>query len=283
MTHAISHLTPTKPKLLDQVRARIRTKHYSYRTEEAYVHWIKRFILFHNKRHPVEMGEQEIGQFLTDLAVNQKVAASTQNQALSALIFLYKEVLHQAIGTVDNLVWAKRPKRLPTVLTPDEVRLLLAQLTGVPWLLVQLLYGAGLRQMECLRLRVHDIEFAANEIVVRDAKGGKDRVTMLPEKVKSALHEHLLRVQKQHEADVRAGCGSVYLPDALARKYRHASREWGWQYVFPASRLSIDPRSGEKRRHHLDAGVLAQKLKVAARQAGIIKRVTCHTLRHAST
>lgn len=269
-----------KPKLLDQVRFAIRTKHYSIRTEQAYTAWIRKFILFHNKRHPIEMGEVEIGQFVTDLAVEKNVAASTQNQALSAILFLYREVLQKEIGRVENLVWAKRPKRLPTVLRRDEVRTLFQQLSSVAWLMAQLLYGAGLRQMECLRLRVHDIDLDASEIMVRDGKGGKDRVTMLPEKVKPALADHLDAVKKQHEADLQAGFGSVYLPHALARKYRNASREWGWQYVFPASQISIDPRSGEKRRHHLDASVLSQKLKVAVRQAGITKRVTCHTLRH---
>lgn len=269
-----------KPKLLDQVRNAIRTKHYSIRTEEAYVNWVRKFVLFHNKRYPAEMGEKEIGEFITDLAVNKHVASSTQNQALSAILFLYKEVLQKEIGAIENLVWAKRPKKLPVVLTQNEVRALMERLTGTGLLIAHLLYGAGLRQMECLRLRVQDIDFESNQIMVRDGKGSKDRITMLPQKIASSLKTHLIKVQKQHQKDLQQGFGSVYLPHALARKYKSAAREWRWQYVFPASQISIDPRSGEKRRHHLDGSVISQKLRVAAREAGITKRVTCHTLRH---
>jgi len=272
--------TGRRPKLLAQVRNALRTRHYSYRTEQAYVQWIKRFILFHSKRHPLEMAESEIGQFVTDLAVSKRVAASTQNQALSAILFLYKEVLRKEIGAVENLLWAKRPRKLPTVLTQSEVRRLLEGLSGTAWLVAQLLYGAGLRQMECLRLRVQDLDFAANEIMVRDAKGGKDRITMLPTKIKPCLQEHLRGVQRLHRADLRTGLGSVYLPGALARKYPNAGYEWRWQYIFPAAQLSRDPRTGVKRRHHIDGSVISRKLKVAAKKAGITKRVTCHTLRH---
>lgn len=269
-----------KPRLLDRVRQALRTRHYSYRTEESYVSWIRRFVLFHNKRHPDEMGEKEISEFLTHLAVKKRVSASTQNQALCALLFLYREVLGREMDAVKNIVWAKRPSRMPTVLTQDETRALFGQLSGTTLLMASLLYGAGLRQMECLRLRVQDIDFGSNQILVRHAKGSKDRVTVLPHKVKPALQEHLVKVKKLHEADLRKGFGTVYLPDALARKYKHANREWRWQYVFPASHISVDPNSGIRQRHHVDASVLSQKLKIAVKNAGITKHVTCHALRH---
>ena len=268
------------PRLLQRVRQAIRTRHYSLHTEEAYVQWVKRYVLFHNKRHPAEMGEAEIAQFITHLAVKERVAASTQNQALCALLFLYREVLGRDMEAVPDIVWAKRPQRLPTVLTQNEIRALLSHLSGSAWLMANLLYGAGLRQSECLRLRVQDIDFEANQLLVRDAKGNKDGVTVLPQKVKAALSEHLVKVKKLHESDLRQGYGTVYLPHALSRKYKNANREWRWQYVFPASHLSVDPRSGIKQRHHLDGSVLARKLKMAAKEAGITKRVTCHTLRH---
>ena len=232
------------PKLLDRVRDAIRTRHYSYRTEEAYVGWIRRFILFHNKRHPAEMGKAEIQQFLTALAVKRNVAASTQNQALAALLFLYKDVLECDPGWLDDVVRAKRPQRLPVVLTRQEVEGLLAALDGVPWIMAMLLYGSGLRLMECLRLRAKDLDFARNEILVREGKGDKDRVTMLPAAVKAPLLKHLDRVRRLHERDPKAGLGRVQLPHALARKYPNADREWGWQWVFPASRICNDPRFG---------------------------------------
>ena len=240
-----------KPKLLDQVRRALRTKHYSRRTEEAYVHWIRKYILYHNKRHPKDMGEKEINQFLTHLAVDRHVAASTQNQALCAIIFLYKQVLKKDIDELE-FTWAKKPKRLPTVFTRKEVKSVLAQLSGDKWIMANLLYGSGLQLMECLRLRTKDIDFSSKKITVRSGKGDKDRITMLPETVISALQKHLKQVKKQHEKDLENGFGTVYLPYALEKKYTNANREWIWQYLFPSSKLSIDPRSGVKQRHHLD-------------------------------
>ena len=281
MNHSTSTArSSAKPKLLDQVRSAIRTRHYSIRTEQAYVNWIRKFILFHNKRHPAEMGATEIGQFITDLAMKKHVAASTQNQALSAILFLYNEVLQQEIGTIDNLVWAKRPKRLPVVLTRDEVKAIMRQLSGTTWIMAMLLYGSGLRLMECLRLRVQDIDFTYKQITVRDAKGQKDRITMLPQILIDPLKQHLKKVKALHEKDLQAGYGTVYLPNALERKYRNANRQWNWQYVFPASQLSIDPRSGRKQRHHLDENVLQRAVKIAIQKAGINKHASCHTLRH---
>lgn len=269
-----------KPKLLDQVRAAIRMRHYSLRTEETYVHWIKRFIVFHGKRHPAEMGEVEIGQFLSALAVEQHVSASTQNQALNALLFLYRHVLDLNPGWIDNVVRAKRPQRLPVVLRKHEVKALLDALAGVHWIMGHLLYGAGLRLMECLRLRVKDIDFNANHIVVREGKGNKDRLTMLPLAVKASLAAHLAHVRALHQQDLARGFGRVYLPDALHRKYPNAPKEWGWQWAFPATQISVDPRSGAQRRHHLHEVVLQRAVRTAARQAGLIKPVGCHTLRH---
>ena len=274
---------PPKPKLLDQVRDAIRTRHYSYRTEEAYVGWIKRFILFHNKRHPAEMGKPEIEQFLTALAVKRNVAASTQNQALAAMLFLYKDVLASDPGWLDDVVRAKRPKRLPVVLTQPEVEALLATLDGVSWIMAMLLYGSGLRLMECLRLRVKDIDFMRNEILIREGKGNKDRVTMLATRVRDRLLKHLERVGRLHARDLAAGYGRVQLPDALARKYPNADREWGWQWVFPASRICRDPRFGPPQRYHLHESVLQRAIHEAARKACIVKPVGPHTLRSAST
>jgi integron integrase len=245
-----------KPKLLDQVRDAIRMRHYSLRTEEAYVRWVKRFILFHGKRHPLAMGGQEVSQFLSSLAVQGKVSASTQHQALNAIIFLYREVLGRDFGWLQEVVRAKKPKRLPVVLSKEEIQALLRELRGVKWLMATLLYGAGLRLLECLRLRVKDIDFARNQIVVRAGKGAKDRLTMLPAVVKTSLVKRLQEVQRQHREDLMRGFGRVYLPDALERKYPNANKEWGWQWVFPASQISTDPRSGERRRHHLHESVL---------------------------
>ncbi len=269
-----------KPKLLDQVREAIRTRHYSYRTEEAYVGWIKRFILFHGKRHPEEMGKEEIEQFLTALAVKQRVAASTQNQAVAGILFLYKDVLGRDPGWLDDVVRAKRPRRLPVVLTRPEVDVLLALLDGVPWMMAMLLYGSGLRLMECLRLRVKDVDFTRHEILVREGKGHKDRVTMLPGAVNEPLLKHLDRVRAIHERDLKAGCGRVQLPAALARKYLNADREWGWQWVFPASRICTDTRFGPPQRFHLHESVLQRAIHDAARKTGIAKPVGPHTLRH---
>ena len=268
------------PRLLDQVREVIRIKRYSIRTEEAYVQWIKRFILFHDKRHPRDMGPEEIRQFLTHLAMTRRVAASTQNQALSAILFLYKSVLQQDIGWIDEIVWAKKPKRLPVVLTREEVKTVLQRLSGPTWLMASLLYGAGLRLNECLRLRVKDVDVSYHQITVRDGKGAQDRVTMLPERLKESLQAHLQTVQQLHQRDLEDGFGNVYLPDALARKYPNASREWAWQYVFPAARRSRDPRSGTIRRHHVMPLVLQRAVKAAVRQTGIAKAASCHSFRH---
>jgi len=267
-------------RLLDQLSDRIRFKHYSMRTEHAYGDWVRRFILFHGKRHPREMGVREVEAFLTHLAVAGRVSASTQNQARSALLFLYKEVLATELPWLDQVESAKSSERLPVVLTPEEVQRLLAPMEGTPALICQLLYGTGMRLMECLRLRVKDVDFARGEIVVREGKGFKDRVTMLPEKLVTPLRRHLVRVKALHETDLAAGFGEVYLPWALERKYPNAAREWAWQYVFVAARRSVDPRSGAVRRHHVDAQCIQRALRTALRQAGISKLATPHTLRH---
>jgi integron integrase len=268
------------PRLLDQVRAVLRRKHYSLRTEEAYVGWVRRYVLFHHKRHPCDMGLPEVEAFLTDLAVAQQVAASTQNQALSALLFLYAEVLEQPLEGRVASVRAKQPDRLPTVMSRDEVGRVLDALTGVHQLMAKLLYGSGLRLMECVRLRVKDLDFAQRQVVVRDGKGAKDRVTPLPERLIVPLQEHLHRVALLHQRDLREGYGEVFLPDAFARKAANASRDWIWQYVFPAEQRSTDPRSGAVRRHHVDESGLQKAVRRAAELAQIPKRVTCHTFRH---
>jgi integron integrase len=272
--------TAGRPRLLDQVHEAIRRRYFSRRTEEAYVHWIKRFIYFSGKRHPATLGEAEVTAFLNHLAAERKVAASTQNQALSALLFLYKEVLGRELPWLDGVQRVTRPPRLPTVLTRSEAERLLAQLDGIPWLLASLLYGAGLRVMECLRLRVKDVDFAYRQILVRDGKGEKDRVTMLPAAAIDPLRAHLERVRLLHARDLREGFGEVHLPYALARKYPRAGYEWCWQYVFPSKCRSADPESGVIRRHHLDESVPQRAVKEAARAAVIAKPVSCHTLRH---
>ena len=269
-----------KPKLLDQVKQAIRTRHYSPRTEETYVGWIKRFIFFHNKRHPAEMGEPEIARFLSGLATDRHVSASTQNQAFNALLFLYREVLQKKISLIEGVVRAKRPRRLPVVLAKEEVGRLLACLDGAPWLMAMLLYGAGLRLMECCRLRVKDVDFTKNHIVVRAGKGNKDRYTMLPDSAKEPLLRHLQAVKRQHEEDRKVGLGRVSLPDALERKYPNAGKEWGWQWVFPATSHYTDTMTGEKRRHHLHESVLQKAVKDARLKAGIAKPAGPHTLRH---
>lgn len=270
----------TKIKLLDQVRSISRAKHFSLRTEQAYIYWIKRFIIFHNKRHPLDMAEPEISSFLSHLAVHNNVSASTQNQALNALLFLYREVLGKQLRYMDGIQRAKRPKRLPVVLTRSEVSALLAQLSGTFQLMAGLMYGAGIRVMECVRLRVKDIDFDYNQITVRDGKGGKDRVTMLPASLKAALRRQLARVKLLHAEDLAEGYGEVYLPYALERKYPNAPKEWAWQYIFPAARRSVDPRSGKMRRHHVSERVLQRAVGRATRRAGIAKPASCHTLRH---
>lgn len=269
-----------KVKLLDQMRQVLRLKHLSIRTEEAYTSWVRRFILFHHKRHPQEMGAAEIRAFLSHLATHEHVAAATQNNALNALLFLYRHVLHQAFPQLDNLERAKRPHRLPTVFTREEVHAVLAQLSGMTSLMACLLYGAGLRLMECLRLRVKDIDVASHQITVRDGKGAQDRLTMLPQGLEESLRRHLAKVQLVHEEDLLAGYGAVYLPYAFARKEPGAAKAWHWQYVFPAAKRALDPRSGVERRHHISASVLQKAVKEALRRTGIQKRGSCHTLRH---
>ncbi|MDP1698037.1 MAG: integron integrase [Xanthomonadaceae bacterium] len=268
------------PRLLDQVRARMRRLGLAMRTEEAYVGWIRRFILAHGKRHPREMSEREVESFLSDLAVRGRVAASTQTQALSALLFLYREVLGMELPWMENIRRAKRPERVPVVLSHNEARALLGELAGVNWLMASLLYGSGLRLLECLRLRVQDVDFGRREITVRQGKGGKDRRTMLPAGLETALRAQLDQALRLHQRDLALGFGAVWLPDALARKYPNAAREWIWQYVFPASQRSVDPSDGTTRRHHLDESVLQRAVKRAATSAGLTKRATCHTLRH---
>lgn len=268
------------PKLLDQVRAIIRVKHFSLSTERAYVGWIKRFILFHHKQHPTGMAEPEIRQFISHLAVDARVSASTQTVALSALLFLYRDVLKRDLPYIEHIERAKPSKTLPVVFTRREVQAVLARLDGTHHLIASLLYGSGLRLMEALRLRVKDIDFERGEIVVRQGKGAKDRVTMLPASTLESLQTHLKRVRLLHQADLRAGFGRVELPFALARKYPNAARDWGWQYVFPSVRLSRDPRSGEERRHHLYPDHLQRAVRTAIRRAQINRSGSCHTLRH---
>jgi len=271
---------PQQPRLLDRVRAALRARHYSRRTEKAYVHWIKRYIFFHGKRHPAEMGAAEVTAFLTALAVRDRVAASTQNQALNALLFLYREILGVELPWLDGLVRAKRPQHLPTVLTREEVRTVLEQLDRAPRLMALLLYGAGLRLLECCRLRIKDVDFATNQITIRDGKGSKDRVTMLPSAVKIDLARHVERARALHQRDLAAGAGWVELPWALGRKYPNAGREWAWQWVFPATRLYVDPSTGQRRRHHLHESVVQRAVREAVLKAGLAKKATCHTLRH---
>ena len=271
----------SKPqRLLDRVRGAIRRLHYSRRTEETYIHWIKRFIYFSGRRHPAEMGEAEVTAFLNHLASERNVAAATQNQALSALLFLYKQVLGLPLDWLDQLDRVVKPARMPTVLTPGEVQRLLATMRGTKWLMASLLYGSGLRLRECLRLRVKDVDFEYRQIMVRDGKGAKDRVTMLPASLVEPLREQLARARKLHERDLAEGCGDVELPDALQRKYPKAAYEWGWKFVFPSHKRSTDPATGVIRRHHVYENFLVRGVKEAARVAGIAKHVSCHTLRH---
>jgi integron integrase len=268
------------PRLLDRVRQTIRARHYSRRTEKAYVFWIKHFIFFHGKRHPMEMGEEEITAFLNYLAVQRNVSASTQNQARNAIIFLYKNVLDKELAWMDRIVHAKGPSRLPVVLSRDEVSELLRQLHGTTWLMASLMYGSGMRLLETCRLRVKDVDFSRREIMVRDGKGQKDRVTVLPAKLVNGLVTHLARIQGQHQRDLAIGAGNVELPFALARKYPLAAREWPWQWVFPATRTYVDRATGQRRRHHLHESVLQRAIRDAVRAAGIRKPATSHSLRH---
>jgi integron integrase len=268
------------PKLLDIVRGKIRLKHYSIRTEQAYVDWIKRYILHFDKQHPKDLGAVHVEQFLTYLAVNGKVSASTQNQAKSALLFLYKEVLGQLLPWLDDIEHAKTPKRMPVVLTKHEVQMILAQLNGTHHLIVSLLYGTGMRILEALRLRVEDIDFERKEILIRDGKGYKDRVTMLPSSLVKPLNEHLNKVKTLHKQDLANGYGEVYMPIALAKKYPYAARDLTWQYVFPSGKLSVDPRANVTRRHHVQDQAIQRAVRQAVVSAGLTKPATPHTLRH---
>lgn len=272
----------TKPRLLERVSAAIRARHYSRRTEEAYVFWIRKFILFHNKRHPSEMGVPEVSAFLEWLATDRKVSASTQNQALSAMLFMYCEVLRIDLGHIDQVPRARPPARVPVVLGPHELRLVLERLAGVPRLVATLLYGAGLRLQECLELRVKDLDFERGEVTVRRGKGQKDRRVMLPAAAREELIEHLKGVRRQHHADLAAGLGRAVLPEALARKFPGAPTDWRWQFVFPAGRICRDERWGGPSRFHTHESVIQRAVTAAAKQAGVTKRVGCHTFRHSS-
>jgi integron integrase len=269
-----------QPRLLDQVRDAVRRRHYSYRTEKTYLHWIRRYILFHHRRHPVEMGEVEIAAFLTHLAVDRRVSASTQNQALNAIIFLYKQVLEREIGLIQGVTRAKRGSRLPVVLTHDEVQKVLSRMSGREWLMAGLMYGAGLRVSECLQLRIKDLDFGYGQIFVRDGKGKKDRSVPLPQTLAPALRARIEEVRRIHQCDLTDGYGEVSMPFALQRKYPNAARELGWWYIFPASHRSRDPHSGRIKRHHLDDSVIQRAIRQAVLGAGIHKPVSCHALRH---
>lgn len=269
-----------RPRLLEEVRSRLRLKHYSLRTEQAYVYWIRRYIRASGRRHPRELDGVAVETFLSTLATRDHVAASTQNQALSALLFLYREVLGVKLPRLDEVVRAKRPRRLPVVLAKGEVARLLRELAGREWLMASLLYGSGLRLMECLRLRVKDVDFARNEITVRNGKGNKDRKTVLPASLREALLRQVDEARVQHGRDLDAGFGAVSLPHALARKYPKAPSEFAWQYLFPAARRGVDPRDGREKRHHIDEKVLQRAVASAAKRAGIDKPVTPHVLRH---
>ena len=275
-----SAVEPREPKLLDRLREALRSRHYSRRTEQTYVMWGKRFILFHNKRHPADMAEPQINAFLTHLAVKEKVSASTQNQALSALLFLYRHVIGREVGDLGELIRARKPKRLPVVMTRDEVKTVLTKLTGDKWLMASLMYGAGLRLMECLRLRVQDVDFGANQITVRDGKGSKDRVTMLPAVARQPLQEHPRQARATHERDLADGWGRVVMPHALDKKYPNAGREWRWQWVFPQEHRWVNPNHREEGRHHVHETLMQRAMREAVRSAGLPKHATCHTFRH---
>ena len=267
-------------QILDRLREALRCRHYSRRTEQAYGLWVSRFVFFHHMRPPAEMAEPEINAFLTHLAIKERVSASTQNQALSALLFLYRHVLDRDIGDLGEVIRARKPVRVPVVMTRDEVRTVLTHLTGDKWLMASLMYGAGLRLMECLRLRVQDIDFARNQITVRDGKGAKDRITMLPESLHASLQDHLKKVKAIHERDLAEGWGRVQMPDALDRKYPNAPVEWRWQWVFPQEHRWNNPRTREEGRHHIDESLLQKAVRDAVVRVGLAKRATCHTFRH---
>ncbi|MFA4966533.1 MAG: integron integrase [Thermoleophilia bacterium] len=267
-------------EFMNEFRSALRARHYSRRTEQAYGLWVRRFILFHGCRHPAEMGAPEINAFLTHLAVAEQVSASTQTQALSALLFLYRHVIGRAVGDMGEVIRARKPARLPVVLTQDEAKAVLATLDGDTWLIAALMYGAGLRLMECLRLRVQDVEFARRELTVRDGKGGKDRVTMLPEALQPALREQLRKAKQMHERDLADGWGRVLLPTALDRKYPNAPAEWRWQWVFPQQRRWVNRETGEQGRHHVHETIVQRAMRGAVQRAGVAKHAGCHTLRH---
>ncbi len=273
-------MTARPPRLLDRMRDVLRMKHYSRRTEKSYVQWARRFIRFHAMRHPRDMGELEIRAFLTDLAVDKGVSASTQNQALCALLFLYKSVLELEPGWIAGIVRAKRPQRLPVVMTRGEVRAILDEMTGVPRLMATLLYGSGLRLLECAQLRVKDVDLKRLEIRLKRGKGAKDRITVLPAAVRPTIITHLDTCRRRHDREVREGGGWVRLPDALDRKFPNAGREWPWQWVFPAARTHPDPTTGQILRHHFHESSVQRAVHLAVRQAGVAKRVSCHTFRH---
>jgi integron integrase len=266
--------------MLSRLEPEMRARHYSLCTERAYMHWMRRFVTFHELKSPRELGPEAVKEYLEFLAEERQVAASTQNQALNALVFVYEQVLGEPLGTIGDFTRAKRPRRLPVVLTREEVNSLLGALSGTYHLMAGLLYGSGLRLMECMRLRVKDVDFAQHQIVVRDGKGQKDRVTILPQRFQQPLREHLTRVQEQHNKDLVEGFARVYLWPALERKYPNAARQWIWQYVFPSSRLSVDPRSGKVRRHHIHENALQRAVSQAAFKIGLTKPVSCHVLRH---
>ncbi len=276
----VNVVSQDSPKLLDRMRAEVRVRHYSIRTEEAYLDWARRYILFHNKRHPKDLGAEAMRDFLSYLAVERKVSAATQNQAKSALLFLYRDVLRIELPWLDEIIAAKASKRLPVVLTQTETRPLLNAMSGPMSIVASLLYGTGMRLLEGVRLRVKDVEFTRREIVVREGKGNKDRVTVLPENLILPLQAHLKKVKALHERDLEAGFGEVYLPNALAQKFPKAGRAWGWQFVFPSTVRSVDPRTGIERRHHLYEASVQRAVREAARLAGIHKPVTPHVLRH---
>ena len=267
-------------KLLDQVRDVARFRHLSLRTEETYRSWIKRYILFHQKRHPRELDEQAVSSFLTHLAVNERVSASTQNQAFNALLFLYRQVLKMDAPKIEGVARARISRKLPVVFTKQEAAAMLSAMTGLPHLIAALLYGSGLRIMEAVRLRIKDLDFSRNEIRLRDGKGERDRITMLPQAIKEPLRQQIVRVRQLHQRDLQKGYGEVYLPYALDRKYTQAAREFAWQYLFPADKLSIDPRSGKVRRHHLSEQIVQRAVKTALRKAGVRKNGSCHSFRH---
>lgn len=269
-----------QPKLLDRLREALRSRHYSRRTEQTYCMWLKRFIYFHNVRHPDEMGESEINAFLTHLAVKERVTASTQNQALSALLFLYRHVLGREIGDLGEVIRARKPKRVPVVMTREEIKVVLGHLQGDKWLMASLMYGAGLRLMECLRLRVQDVDFTRHEITIRDGKGAQDRITMLPQSLVAPLRKHLQRVKTVHQQDLSEGWGRVQMPYALDRKYPNAAADWRWQWVFPQENRWKNTKKGEEGRHHVHETILQRAVKEAVRKADIVKHIGCHTFRH---